>query len=83
MARILGFKPKGTDTVPAMLTPGEGVVSRRGMDALSAINRGEVGDSIVIEKGAIVVHGADDPEAVAEAIMRKVKARRKFGRRAA
>jgi hypothetical protein len=83
LARILGFRPRGTDTVPAMLTPGEGVINRRGMDALSAINRGEVGGSIVIEKGAIVVNGADDPEAVAEAIVRKVKATRKFGRRAA
>ncbi len=41
------FKPRGTDTVPAMLTPGEGVVSRRGMAAgnnaqmVRAMNRGE------------------------------------------
>ncbi len=36
MGRLLSFKPRGTDTVPAMLTPGEGVVNRRGMAALGA-----------------------------------------------
>jgi hypothetical protein len=39
------FKPKGTDTVPAMLTPGEYVVKKSavdkyGQDTLSAINNG-------------------------------------------
>jgi hypothetical protein len=39
------FIPRGTDTVPAMLTPGEGVVSRRGMgtlgvDGLASLNSG-------------------------------------------
>ena len=45
-ATILPFVPRGTDTVPAMLTPGEGVVSRAGMQSLgsaglSALNRGD------------------------------------------
>jgi hypothetical protein len=40
------FKPKGTDTVPAMLTPGEFVVKKSavdaiGVDTLSAINSGQ------------------------------------------
>ena len=41
------FKPKGTDTVPAMLTPGEAVVSKRGVSAgnnravIRAMNKGE------------------------------------------
>jgi uncharacterized protein YukE len=35
-----GFVPRGTDTVPAMLTPGEGVLSRRGVRALGALNEG-------------------------------------------
>lgn len=80
------FRPRGTDTVPAMLTPGEGVLSRRGMAALAELNRGgSVGESIVFEAGAIVVNGADDPEAVAEAILRRVERKRKLsrGRRAA
>jgi hypothetical protein len=57
-------RPMGTDTVPAMLTPGEGVLSRRGMANLSALNSGrgfgggsgaqtivvQVGDDILVEK---------------------------------
>lgn len=38
-----GFIPRGTDTVPAMLTPGEGVLSRRGMAMLGALNDGTTG----------------------------------------
>ena len=34
LGRVLNFIPKGTDTVPAMLTPGEGVVNNRGMSHL-------------------------------------------------
>jgi predicted nucleic acid-binding Zn-ribbon protein len=34
------FIPKGTDTVPAMLTPGEGVLSLNGMRNLGALNNG-------------------------------------------
>lgn len=76
-------KPRGTDTVPAMLTPGEGVLSRRGMRALADLNsgRGSGGDTIVIEKGAIVVHGSDDPDAVADRVMRRLEQRMKVQKR--
>lgn len=42
---VLPFIPRGTDTVPAMLTPGEavltrGAVARLGVSAISALNRG-------------------------------------------
>ncbi len=42
---VLRFMPRGSDTVPAMLTPGEGVVNQRGMktlgkSGLSALNSG-------------------------------------------
>lgn len=37
------FQPRYTDTVPAMLTPGEGVLSRRGMQALGRLNAGAGG----------------------------------------
>jgi hypothetical protein len=56
--------PAGTDTVPAMLTPGEGVLSRTGMAALDRLNSGfaSVGSRgalhITIEKGAIDARGA-------------------------
>jgi hypothetical protein len=81
--KVLGFAPRGSDTVPTMLTPGEGVLSRRGMQALSALNRGEgFGGGDVFH---ITVNGADDPEAVANTILRKVAQKRKLsrGRRAA
>lgn len=46
-----GWIPKGTDTVPAMLTPGEGIVTTKGMSmlgpsGLDAINTGRVGERI-------------------------------------
>lgn len=49
---VLSFAARGTDTVPAMLTPGEGIVSRRGMgvlgaDGLRALNRGGGGGTVV------------------------------------
>lgn len=43
--RIIGMEPKGTDTVPAMLTPGEFVVNRsataKNLPLLKAINSGK------------------------------------------
>lgn len=41
-----GFVPKGTDVIPAMLTPGEGIVTRSGMsrlgtDGLRMLNHGQ------------------------------------------
>lgn len=44
--KVLRFAPRGTDTVPAMLTPGEGVVntlgmSRLGTAGLGSLNRGQ------------------------------------------
>ena len=38
-----GWMPRGTDTVPAMLTPGEGVLSRRGIATLGRLNHGQAG----------------------------------------
>jgi hypothetical protein len=58
MGRIIRFPggPRGMDTVPAWLTPGEGVVNRRGMrilgsDGLSALNSGA---SSTKDSGAVV-----------------------------
>jgi len=58
---LLPFVPRGTDTVPAMLTPGEGVVTRQGMSllgpvGLSALNRGHVtagGPATIIDLSAV------------------------------
>ncbi|MGD9850103.1 MAG: phage tail tape measure protein [Nitrospirales bacterium] len=47
---VLGFAGGGmvpglgfSDTVPALLTPGEGVISRTGMEALARLNQGSLG----------------------------------------
>lgn len=41
------FIPRGLDTVPAMLSVGEGVLSRDGMRALGALNRGAAPGRVV------------------------------------
>jgi hypothetical protein len=51
----IGFKPKGTDTIPAMLSPGEFVVRKKavdklGVDTLNQINNG----TLYANDGALV-----------------------------
>lgn len=59
---IVPYEPNGTDTVPAMLTPGEFVVNRQavntlGMDAMQMINRGKLPGSQDSGGGAnITIH---------------------------
>lgn len=57
--------PMGTDTIPAMLSPGEGVVSAQGMDFLNAINTGQMptgrmGDGFTINAdGRLILRTTD------------------------
>lgn len=65
----LAFKPQGTDTVPAMLTPGEFVVKKSAVDALppgflEALNNGQVtpgsgsapaGSALSMSNGPVIV----------------------------
>jgi len=60
------FKPRGTDTVPAMLTPGEFVMQKSAVDSigaanLSAMNEGKpiyrAGGGFVAKKGPVVGSG--------------------------
>ena len=50
--QMVNFRPQGTDTVPAMLTPGEFVVNRQAtqqnLPLLKAINSGAMDDSDVV-----------------------------------
>ena len=60
------FKPRGTDTVPAMLTPGEFVIRKSAVDAigkdtLSAINSG---NATVYKAGGGVVPSGNDVTSV-------------------
>jgi TP901 family phage tail tape measure protein len=54
--KLINFQPRGTDTVPAMLTPGEFVVNakatRNNLDLLKSINSG--GDSKGYSSGGVV-----------------------------
>ena len=56
--RFVNFQPRGSDTVPAMLTPGEFVVNRRAtrqnMGLLKAINKGQNVQPIALNRGGIV-----------------------------
>lgn len=61
--RIIGMQPKGTDTVPAMLTPGEFVINKaataRNLPLLKAINSGKTkgyskGGVLYAQNGAMV-----------------------------
>ena len=72
------FKPKGSDTVPAMLTPGEFIVSakyaKRNMRALTEINSGS---TKYLEKGT-----DDDPLGI-RAILIEQKAKAEYDEKAA
>jgi hypothetical protein len=69
------------DEVPAILQTGEAVLNRRaaaavGTQAIGALNRGDRpggGGSLTLQKGAIVVNGAGDPERVADEIMLRLR----------
>ena len=54
--QLINFQPKGTDTVPAMLTPGEFVVNRQAtqqnLPLLQSINRSQ-GGPVYFEKGGL------------------------------
>ena len=58
--RYINFKPQGTDTIPAMLTPGEFVINARStaqhLPLLTAINNGTnlVGNTTKMSKGGVV-----------------------------
>ena len=62
--QLINFKPKGTDTVPAMLTPGEFVVnaksSKRHRGLLESINRKQGGVAYMNQGGSIFAMPYDE-----------------------
>ena len=52
--QLVNFQPKGTDTVPAMLTPGEFVINRKAtqnnLSLLKAINNGSYSHGDIVKK---------------------------------
>jgi TP901 family phage tail tape measure protein len=73
------FKPLGTDTIPAMLSPGEFVVRKFavdnfGVDRLKAINSGTYSDGSVYNYSVNVNVKSDaNPDQIARAVMTQIK----------
>jgi hypothetical protein len=74
------FKPRGTDTVPAMLTPGEFVVRRSsvrkvGLDNLQKLNNsGQMsGDSVYNYSVNVSVKSDANANDIARAVMTQIK----------
>jgi hypothetical protein len=69
----------GTDTIPAMLTPGEFVMSKYavqsyGTDTMKAINSGSsVGDSVYNYNLNLNVKSDANPDEIARAVMVQIK----------
>jgi TP901 family phage tail tape measure protein len=74
-----GGYASGTDTVPAMLTPGEFVMSKyavqsHGADTMRAINNGSsVGDSVYNYSISVNVKSDANPDEIARVVMTQIK----------
>ena len=74
-----GLGALGTDTIPAMLTPGEFVIKRQsvqdfGVDRLKAINSGTYNDGSVYNYGINVNVKSDaNPDEIARTVMAQIK----------
>jgi TP901 family phage tail tape measure protein len=74
-----GGLARGTDIVPAMLTPGEFVMSKyavesHGADTMKAINNGStVGDSVYNYSINVNVKSDSNPDEIARAVMTQIK----------
>ena len=70
---------RGTDTVPAMLTPGEFVMSKyavqsHGIDNMKAINSGSsVGDSVYNYSINVNVESESNPDEIARVVMTQIR----------
>ena len=73
------FKSLGSDTIPAMLTPGEFVIRRPavrgfGLENLEKINRGTYNDGSVYNYNlAVNVKSDSDPNRIARAVIANIK----------
>lgn len=75
----IGGFAKGTDTVPAMLTPGEFVMSKyavdsHGADKMKAINSGDsIGDSVYNYSINVNVKSDSNPDEIAKTVIAQIK----------
>jgi hypothetical protein len=76
---FVNFKSLGSDIVPAMLTPGEFVMSKyavntHGVDTMKAINNGQsVGDSVYNYSVSVNVKSDANPDEIARAVMTQIQ----------
>lgn len=76
---VAGGYAKGTDTVPAMLTPGEFVMSKyavdkHGVGTLNAMNNGKTaGDSVYTYNLSVNVKSDANPNEIARTVMAQIK----------
>jgi hypothetical protein len=75
-----GDLARGTDTVPAMLTPGEFIMSKYavdayGVDTMKAMNSGELSGGSVYNSYAVNVNVRSDanPDQIARAVMGQIR----------
>jgi hypothetical protein len=74
-----GLIPKGTDTIPAMLSPGEFIMSKyavqsTGVDKLKAINNGgSAGDSVYNYSVSVNVSSDANPDDIARTVIRQIR----------
>jgi hypothetical protein len=74
-----GFVARGTDTIPAMLTPGEFIMSKYavdnyGVDKMKAINSGKsIGDSVYNYSVNVNVKSDANPDEIARAVMTQIQ----------
>ena len=81
MKFALGGFAQGTDTVPAMLTPGEFIMSKyavqsHGLDTMRAINKGDsasVGDSVYNYSLNVNVKSDANPDEIARTVIAQIK----------
>ena len=80
MKFAMGGFASGSDTVPAMLTPGEFVMSKYavqsyGIDKMKAINTGAAlsGDSVYNYSVNVAVQSDANPDEIARAVMRQIR----------
>jgi len=76
---MIGMRPGGSDTVPAMLTPGEFVMSKyavnsHGTDKMKAINSGaSVGDSVYNYNLSVNVKSDANPDQIARTVIAQIQ----------
>jgi DNA repair exonuclease SbcCD ATPase subunit len=75
----MGGYARGTDTVPAMLTPGEFIMSKYAVDSyglnnMKSLNNGTFsGDSVYNYSVSVNVESDANPDQIAQAVMRQIK----------